>query len=692
MKHTLILLTSLDCMKFIILTKNFWLVIGTLALFNLTLAGCSSSNHSASITGTVLSADAAVSKAQVKLFSTGKNNGKTSIASATTDQNGIFQLVYSTTAAGDDGILFITTSGGKISNTSSNIAPQYALAVAIASANNNQQVIINDRTTVATAFAMAQFVQDNGISGVNPGLSIAAGMIANVVDIETGEPGPTILNDDNVPSSDLSTVKKLNEMSNLIASCATDETTCQSIMQLALALDDSQPADTFHALVNMAKNPWRDPVPLFNLITSNNYQQDLGNLPPTAWTLSFKFKGDPVKLAGPGNMAFDADGQMWIINNLVTDTSYVLPDCASQLLFKMDPTTGKVETYTGGGLDGAGYGVGIAPLSNDVWVGNYGFKGSTCVGLGSDKNNSVSQFSPEGIALSPDATMFGINGNPKDGGWENGGIGWAQGTVSNLDGDIWIASCNGEMTATGQVDVTVYRNGNPDDFLVITDPNLVKPFDIAFDVNGIAWVSGTNSDNIMAFDDTGKRLIDIDLGAGSKPMGVASDSQGNVWVSLSARIDLPCPDNNVLPATDTGVAMVNINGTQINTREASINDGVPVPGGMEIAWGIAIDGNDNVWVANFRKGGVSNLCGANTANCPVGFSTGNALSPITTGYHSDLLDRNTGVEIDPAGNVWLANNWKDIPFQTDPVGDGMVVFVGMAAPVKTPLIGTPSRP
>jgi hypothetical protein len=541
---------------------------------------------------------------------------------------------------------------------------------------------------------MAQFIQDTGATGVEPGLSIAAGMIANLVDIETGAPGLTILNDDNVPSSDFSAIKTINEMANLIASCATDAAVCQSIMQLALALDDSEPADTFHALVNMAKNPWRDPVPLFDLIDSDDYQQDLGNTPPSAWTLSFKFKGDPVKLAGPGNMAFDFEGQMWIVNNLVTDITYVLPDCASQLLFKMDPTTGKVDTYTGGGIDGAGFGVGIAPVSNDIWVGNYGFKGSTCKGLGSDKNNSVSQFTPEGVALSPDATMFGVNGNPEDGGWDNGGVGWPQGTVSNLQGDIWIASCNGEMTTDGQVDVTIYRDGNPDNFLMITDPDLEKPFDIAFDLSGNAWVTGTNSDNIMAFDDTGNRLVDFDLGTGSKPMGIASDSRGYVWVSLSAKIDLPCPTNDaiVTDPTVTGVAMANIDGVQFNSRDTSLNNGDSVPAGMNITWGIAVDGDDNVWVANFEKGGVSSLCGSNLTACPAGFKTGDALSPDTTGYHSDLLDRNTGVEIDPAGNVWLANNWKDIPLQTDPVGDGMVVFVGLAAPVKAPLIGTPSRP
>jgi len=30
--------------------------------------------------------------------------------------------------------------------------------------------------------------------------------------------------------------------------------------------------------------------------------------------------------------------------------------------------------------------------------------------------------------------------------------------------------------------------------------------------------------------------------------------------------------------------------------------------------------------------------------------------------------------------------------QTDPLGDGLVVYLGLAAPVKAPMIGTPQRP
>ena len=54
------------------------------------------------------------------------------------------------------------------------------------------------------------------------------------------------------------------------------------------------------------------------------------------------------------------------------------------------------------------------------------------------------------------------------------------------------------------------------------------------------------------------------------------------------------------------------------------------------------------------------------------------------------------IGIDPAGNVWVSNNWQDIksvldqvaePLSTLGAGQGVVVFYGLAKPVHTPLIG-----
>jgi hypothetical protein len=117
-------------------------------------------------------------------------------------------------------------------------------------------------------------------------------------------------------------------------------------------------------------------------------------------------------------------------------------------------------------------------------------------------------------------------------------------------------------------------------------------------------------------------------------------------------------------------------------------------------WGIAIDGNDNVWVANATGRSVTHLCGARPENCPPGTKTGDPISP--PGGYIGGLQIITDVAIDPAGNVWVANNWdrpdegfKKVPAPAQSTrfgGNGTVVFFGLAKPVRTPLIGPPRQP
>ncbi len=115
-------------------------------------------------------------------------------------------------------------------------------------------------------------------------------------------------------------------------------------------------------------------------------------------------------------------------------------------------------------------------------------------------------------------------------------------------------------------------------------------------------------------------------------------------------------------------------------------------GGVIVPWGIALDGNDNVWIANFDGQRLSHLCGSRTETCPPGKQeVGKAISPDLTGYSFAGLVRNTGVSIDPSGNVWLTNNWLQDPIQTNPGGREVVVFLGLAKPVKTPMVGYPDN-
>jgi hypothetical protein len=43
-------------------------------------------------------------------------------------------------------------------------------------------------------------------------------------------------------------------------------------------------------------------------------------------------------------------------------------------------------------------------------------------------------------------------------------------------------------------------------------------------------------------------------------------------------------------------------------------------------WGVVIDANDTVWLANAKGRSITQLCGARPAKCPPGLKTGDPIS------------------------------------------------------------------
>ena len=72
-----------------------------------------------------------------------------------------------------------------------------------------------------------------------------------------------------------------------------------------------------------------------------------------------------------------------------------------------------------------------------------------------------------------------------------------------------------------------------------------------------------------------------------------------------------------------------------------------------------MDGNDNIWISNSIGKSITELCGVRTETCPPGMKTGDAISP-PGGFVGGNMDELVDVAIDPAGNVWVTNNWRDI--------------------------------
>ncbi|MBW2149874.1 MAG: hypothetical protein JRI22_23030 [Deltaproteobacteria bacterium] len=669
--------------KFIRFLAAFIIVMGMGACSD----DCDTTQKTKTLKGYVLHGESPVENTTVTLYRAGPTRGSVgvSLGTAQTDSSGKFELPY-TLPEDHRAVLYLTVAGP---------SDAVKLASVLGVPPVPSDVVINERTTIATAYAMAQFIVGSDIGGTYPGLQNAAATLQNLVNIRNGNLALVL---SRFPNGDAtSTMGKFNSLANMLAACVETSSECPDLFALSTSPEGDVPDNTLQAAVNIAHTPWRQEniSDLYVYSLKSDLYEPIIEPAPDNWTLALRYEGNGQELDGPGNIAFDADGNAWVCNNYTFSLDPLGDVCGDDHLLKFTPTGEDFPgaPFQGGGLYGAGFGITLDP-KGDVWVGNFGFSGLQCpIPPGGDDNqellwNSVSKFSSDGVAISPDGDL---TVNPViPGGYLSDEDARPQGMVSDKKGNIWVANCRSHS-------VTKFIYGDdPNQPVVYRDFGVDKPFDIAIDPWENAWVTSNNNHSIYRIDTDGNTQLINDT-VFQRPMGIASDSQGNMWVSNSGALDPPCGENTVVAFIEwlSGIA----HDAPVPGASASMimPDGTPstgspyTGGGLYMPWGIAVDGNDNVFVANFNGQRLSHLCGADPSNCPPGIGTGDPISP-DAGYVFDGLVRNTGVQIDPSGNVWLANNWEIVPFPANPGGHQMVVFIGLAAPVKTPLIGPPEKP
>jgi streptogramin lyase len=369
--------------------------------------------------------------------------------------------------------------------------------------------------------------------------------------------------------------------------------------------------------------------------------------------------------------------------------------------------------------------------NGNLWSGQNWMPGSQS-GVRKSIGGGVVKFVPNGTALSPPITGFtgmGIDG-----------VGW--GTAVALD-KVWITSFNGKILVMdfdghpigkesdfpfkekflGLMGVGIAANGDvwiadgSDDQLLhfpggrVKDGRIVKvaglksPFDIVIDDQNRVWVANSSSDTVVRFPADDPSKVES-FRTGISVRGLALDSKNNVWVSNLLSLDFPVPkipDGAPIMeqfailagaalhyAKPTGdINLIRPDGTQ--PAPAGFTGG----GAVDIPWGLNIDGNDDVWVANLspRTRAVVLMAGVDTKGHPAGTKTGDVIHMFQGGSIQMLTD----VSIDPAGDVWAANNWNlpeaalgDPPVNATSTwggGSGFTVIYGVAAPVKPPRMG-----
>jgi len=634
-----------------------------------------------SIKGQVLGGGAPIAKSTVTLWEASANAPR-QLAQTKTNADGRFEV--RTKGAHSDAILYLVANGGlpKASKASGD-NPAIAL-LAVVGSNPPASVTINELTTVASTFTNARFINGDAISGNPLGLKIAAGNVPNLVDPATGGWGKVIL--DPLNSTQTTALANLDTLGSLITATFTvaNDDWRARFYKAATPTGGTTPKNTLEAMAGIAREPWADPKTLYGLFDEAYPQPKDGSrrtapfVPylayvPDDFSLSLCFAGGGM--FANGRFMFDKDGNLWSGQNWMPGSQSGVNHSIGGGVIKVTPNgtilSPPITGFTGMGIDGVGWGTAVT--KDRVWITSFNGK------------ILVMDFDGKPVASESDfpfkEKFLGLMG-----------IGVAP------NGDVWIADGSNNQ-------LLYFPGGRIKDGKIVKVAGLKSPFDIVIDDQNRIWVSNSQSENVVRFPANDPTQVES-FRAGLSVRALALDSKSNVWVVSNMSLDFPVPkipdgasimeQFKILGGAmlsypkPTGLAnMIRPDGTQPDPA------GYTGGGAVDVPWGVNIDGNDDVWIGNLspRKRAVVLMAGVDTKGHPAGTKTGDVIHIFQSGSIQMLTD----VNIDPAGNVWAANNWNNPiaataddpprPISTWGGGSGLTVIYGVAAPVKPPRIG-----
>jgi streptogramin lyase len=225
---------------------------------------------------------------------------------------------------------------------------------------------------------------------------------------------------------------------------------------------------------------------------------------------------------------------------------------------------------------------------------------------------------------------------------------YPQGLAADTTGNVWVVDYGDSLvTLLGSNGTAV--NGSTG----WGTGQLALPVAVAVDASHNAWVANQSTNTVTKISADGSKATAISCCNGAS--GVAVDQSGNVWVA------------NYF---GDSISEVSNAGTVLLTGQTG--------GGVNHPQAIAIDGAGKVWTGNLHGQTLSEFSGSSST------APGTPLSPAA-GLGTDAqLASPFAVAIDQSGNVWVSNSSNGI--------NTVTTFVGLATPVKTPLLGPAQLP
>lgn len=629
------------------------------------------------LSGSVMAGTLPVLGSSVSLYaagSTGYGSAATLLYSpgsspaATTDKHGRFTVPGGYSCPQASSQVYLVATGGQVGSFGPNANLALMTALGACANLSSAAVVLNEATTVASAFSLARFASNDSLTGNSSylylgssggnaaGLANAFESVNNLVDITTGQALFTVpAGNATVPYAEINTLADgLNACTNSAGGVAGDGSACSALFVAAdplgtvAAFNSTPPSDTVQAAFNIAQHPdsqgflqYANSIPsLFDLASPAAPFQPILNATPIDFSISLNYaKGGGLSASSTANyFALDGLGNLWItdttgnrivewnnqgtpvtgLNGLTTaslaapgpvaiDASGDIWICDSNGLTELNSLGIEAQgsPFVGNGLTGTCQGAAFDGLGN-LWASN---------------SASVSKFSPLGVPLSP-ATGYTLPTSPSDPAL----LGLLPPIAIDESNNVWVGvEGPGNLFYLAELNngsgAPNYLNGPP---------------------SGVAPLSN-----------------ELNADADASQTQIAIDASGDVLVPSAASTSV----QEIPPYAGTGTT---------DAAKTYYTNGSQGANPLTNPSGVVFDGAGVAWVASEGDSGASN-------GLPPGVV---ALSPPSAAngatyalYASPSLSNRTRVlAVDGSGNIWalLDNNT-------------ITEYVGLAAPAVTPL-------
>lgn len=551
------------------------------------------------------------------------------LGSGTTDSAGSVSISFNPPSSG---LVYAIASGGSAGSGSNSYIK---LASAVGSGGTiPASVTLNELTTAAMLASVRPFL------GMNmSGKTLLTENVQHGVSRFVSQPDGQLISSTSTQIGVGDSV--LSYIGNVLATCvdaSNPGTTCQDIFSTIKTASGSGyvPSNTIQAALMILEKP------------SANYSSLIwgGSGPFGAQSLPSTFS--PTVLAygssyystymSPFYPAIDASGNLWVtscdgltnyaVTEMIARNNYAPVTIASN----QTVGTSLLDMPTMPAIDANG----------NVWISNDFAGQGFLTEIQPGSNNAVSahllpsSFNQGGFDVSVDNS-----GNVFVQGYSNGGAGYPE---------------IGRVTATNPSSTSTYQGG----------PSNSGADAMTVDGNGNVWVADCVNNTIVKLAPTGGTNYAYNaysITGVLNPAGLAVDPSNNIWIANS----------------DCGAGSANIMELPGGDPSTPVTFSTVAITGSSTSWPISLvsDSAGNIWSVDYNMNELIEL--GNNSGSYTGIVAG--VLPSGQSYPH-------GLAIDGNGNIWVTDNGD----RTTYTGGGVVEFIGMAAPVKTPVIGPPVVP